>query len=606
MSLNKIYSFNVAANYNFDPNKIEITGGVARLLLQRGLVSFTQNFDNDTGFIYNSDEALFSGGQVEQKDKRPAGSTFYASYTNSINGSWGDGVLIGSGFGGAAVAGGALDLKYSDIRYVDYNADQNADSQQTGCVRLRFKPNYSGSPVGDTIVMFTICRSVGLGNNMILLQHTIVGQINIGIFDSAGVGIIQQNMGMWNPVSGTIYEFELNWDITTGATRLFLDGTQFGVTRLETGIRDNNIGLLVIGSNLDHTKISNFEILDFLVFSNVQHISNYTPNWSNIYETIYLETSVILPEMEHTGDGSIHSFDNFITIEAGSPRKVLQVGRSGIYLYWNGLAWVASDGSYSQANDTATFNTNAPSLDVEGEKYGQFKIIFPGSNTISSISQLTAVMNVDIGYPTNNPTIEPVGSIPVEGIERFEDFFNKTGLDTIKYIRKKNSKWYYYNGTAWVESDGTYSQSNTAAEIDDSKDIFTTTGIIFNWRAFIHSDDGTTTPELQNVILTYNFYGQSDSINKCIVWGYNKNDEDETFTVQLCKDAVKYKDNIIVRNEIFLVSPDANTGYWEIELIENENMEPNSFWIFNFNGKKFYLFVKNEIAANFWDLVNAT
>jgi hypothetical protein len=88
----------------------------------------------------------FVGGKAQQKDQRPADATFGANYNSNINGNWGDGVLIGTPVGGASVLGGKLDLAHNDVRYVDYDADLNADSQQTGCIRFKVTPNYTGGP----------------------------------------------------------------------------------------------------------------------------------------------------------------------------------------------------------------------------------------------------------------------------------------------------------------------------------------------------------------------------------------------------------------------------------------------------------------------------
>ena len=245
-------------------------------------------FTNPLNYTYNIDEIGISGGEQKLKDRRPPDATFYISYASNINANWGDGVLTGIPVGGASVSDGKLDLSYADNRYVDYSAIDNADVQQVGCVRFKYTPNYIGFPSFVTSLhLFTIAKDNEDLKNLITVSHLNTGQLNIEIRDSAGTIIIQQDLGAWSPVIGIPYEFELNFDITAGATRLFVEGVQFGATQTFTGTRDSNIGLFRVGSNYVPSRISNFKVEDVLIFSSVQHTTDYTPDWSNIYLTIY-------------------------------------------------------------------------------------------------------------------------------------------------------------------------------------------------------------------------------------------------------------------------------------------------------------------------------
>lgn len=604
MAIELNYPFTAPSNYTFDSDKIEISSGLVKLKLQQDDVDFTEDFADDTDFTYDFDLVEFSSGQVQQKDTRPANSTFYASYTNNVNGNWGNGLLIGSPIGGASVSGGKLDLAHSDVRYVDYDADGNADSQQTGCIRFKLTTNYSGNP-GSIQSFVIISKTDGDATNAIkIFQSSTL--LFVTINNNVG-GTIVSNAETWNPVIDTEYEIELNWDITTGETRLFVDGVQLGSTLTDTGIRSSDIGLLRAGADTGGSNSSNFFINDLIVFDTVQHTSNYTPDWSNIYETIYVESSVILPEMEHAGAGTIKLFNSFLTTETESPRYTLQIGRSGDYLYWTGSAWVVSDGTYSQANDAATFNTNCGSLDVDGENYGQFKIIFPGTNTQNSVDELTANINVDIGYLTTNPTIEMITGFRTDGLEGFTETSTKTGNDEIKYIIKKGSTWYYHNGSSWTVSNETYNQSNTAVEIETNKTSLLDDSTQCYIKAFLHSDDGTTSPELDNIKVEYSFGGEiPDTIDTCIVWGYLKdnqgNPDQSTITVFLNKDRVLYKTNTTIVSERITVTPD-DVGYWEVELIETENMEDDSKYVFDFgDGIITRKQIPNESTKNYYDL----
>jgi hypothetical protein len=60
--------------------------------------------------------------------------------------------------------------------------------------------------------------------------------------------------------------------------------------------------------------------------------------------------------------------------------------------------------------------------------------------------------------------------------------------------------WLWYNGGAWVTSDGTIDESNTVSEVNTNINSLGESGD-FNWRAILRSDDGTETPELDNVYI---------------------------------------------------------------------------------------------------------
>ena len=212
-------------------------------------------------------------------------------------------------------------------------------------------------------------------------------------------------------------------------------------------------------------------------------------------------------------------------------------------------------------------------------------------------------------YATDDPTIECNTTFRCESLEGFVETATKTGSDEIKYILKKGSTSYYHNGASWVESNGTYAQANTAAEIETNKASFTSVAVTVTVIALLHSDDGSTTPELDALDITYDFAGDAaDSVSKCIVWGYNKdtegNADTSAFTIRLNRDAMQYKNNIMVRHDLVTVTPDSN-GYWEIELIETVNMETDAHYIFDFTEDiSFRKTVPVEDSKNFFDLTD--
>ncbi len=109
-----------------------------------------------------------------------------------------------------------------------------------------------------------------------------------------------------------------------------------------------------------------------------------------------------------------------------------------------------------------------------------------------------------------------------------------------------------------------------------------------------------------NLKILYDYYGETpDTISRCIVWGKN-NLTDASGSAQnvkavLNKDAVKYKNNIIIESKEESATPDS-TGYWELELVENVNMDPGSYYTLTINGVNYRMNVPAEDTKNFNDI----
>jgi len=224
--------YTTAGNYTVsDGAKVEVASGLARLKALTG-TSTDFSFAASGNYTFLGTDVEVTGGAARLKSQIDATMTFYANYSSNINGTWGNGTLTGIATGGAAVSGGKLDLSFDDARYVDYDADLNADSQTTGCIRFLVKPNYTGSPAVTQI--FTCqCQDIGNNNNLVQVQHQSTGQIRFAIFDSSGSIIAAYNAAVWSPTSGVEYEIEFNFDLTPSseAHRIFIDGDTISFNR---------------------------------------------------------------------------------------------------------------------------------------------------------------------------------------------------------------------------------------------------------------------------------------------------------------------------------------------------------------------------------------
>lgn len=516
MSLLQKLMYDVEGNFTFDSNLIEFVDSKARLkLIDHPEQSFEQIFDDDTDFIYDSSKTEFISGVLRQKDQRPENATFFASYTSSLNGNWGNGVLNATNVGGVLNAGFVEFLGAASTKYIDYPASLNVGASfQVGAVRFIIRPGYSGTP--GTAQSFMRMTDDGINRSVVSILHTSGGDLEWRIYDSAGTLISSASLGTWVPVSGTSYEFEINWDFNSGATRLFINGTQMGSTLASTATMGFPDVIRVGDASVVGTPsvYPNFSLGSLLVFSTVQHTANYTPG-ALISETLYGPDEITLPAFEYDGLGDIQSFDSASIIDSNSPRYILNDK------YWNGSSWVTSNGTYSQAVSASTLISQISSFPTSVSNTLVIKIVTQDQNLQSSIDALSILYTGQI-YPTSNPSIENNAPISADALVSLAATSEQDGGDSIQYILVVNNQDKYWNGTAWVNSNGSFAQSNTVEDIDDNlEDLDISGGVSIKIKALLHSSDGSSTPELEEISLMYDFFVSTPSQpNKCILYGF--------------------------------------------------------------------------------------
>jgi hypothetical protein len=211
------------------------------------------------------------------------GTMFFSTYEHNINADYGSGTRTAIAFGGAAVLNDRLNLSHGDIRYITYDATSNVDFTQTGTVRFKVIPNYSGAPQ-SAMVFFSIGLSTNPTYNLITLFHSPNGYLYLYINASNGDPIVDKKVGLWAPVRSTTYEIELDMDLVGEVTRLFIGGRGFGGDIASIGIRTTQIDELIVGNYVGLTPnfVSNFSIMDLVVYNTVQHVADYTPGYDLI------------------------------------------------------------------------------------------------------------------------------------------------------------------------------------------------------------------------------------------------------------------------------------------------------------------------------------
>jgi len=223
-------------------------------------------------------------------------------------------------------------------------------------------------------------------------------------------------------------------------------------------------------------------------------------------------------------------------------------------------------------------------------------------------------------FPIDNPTIISKNILQGTTINSIVLDTIITGSDTIKGVAQVNSQKLYHDGSNWVESDGTYLQSNTLSEINTNLATLLTQPSDFNFIWFLHSNDGSTTPELNEQTINYDFEGQIiDDININTVFWYPKNADGS-----ICEDNfiavpdvfnIRYKDTIFICQEKIQATANLESGpeqgKLEIPLIENENMVdsegdpigPVGYKIFQNTTLIAEIYVPNVPSSLLWDII---
>lgn len=168
-------------------------------------------------------------------------------------------------FGGAA-----LNLAGNEEKRVEYNVDNISGMIQKGTIDFFVKFNYTGTP--STNISLIDIKNPADNNNRIVITHETDGNMYFKIYDQTGVEVVNINFS-WVADSDW-HNIEFNFDLNVGASRAFVDGTQYGATDVSTATRINVTGFIAVGSVTP--SISNMFIDDMTFFSTVQHTANFS------------------------------------------------------------------------------------------------------------------------------------------------------------------------------------------------------------------------------------------------------------------------------------------------------------------------------------------
>jgi hypothetical protein len=108
-----------------------------------------------------------------------------------------------------------------------------------------------------------------------------------------------------------------------------------------------------------------------------------------------------------------------------------------------------------------------------------------------------------LSYYTDNPSIYNYYPLDFSSVlSNFKTAESVSGADGIKYhVSSDNgSSWKYWDGGAWVATDGSYTQANTNDTVNTNLVSLASAGN-FSFRALLYSSNGSTTPTLDYVTI---------------------------------------------------------------------------------------------------------
>jgi hypothetical protein len=592
MSIKKIYNFDDESSFNYDSSKVNFTGDLAKLQLLNQDNAYPVPFILDNGYTYNPLRTVFTGARAEQKSQRFTASTFAINYNNqSKNAQYGDTPsLIPLLDENTSIINNEL-LFNSNSSRIEYNIT-NCINPQQGTIEFWFRPGYMGKPSQKTY--FFDFKSGDVQNNRMRLSQDTDGAIRWDSWTNTGSSTINsQGFGSYSFIAGQLYKISFNWDFINEEHRMFINGVQQGLDVTRAQVKDSDKSLLNrygIPMTSTANPDANFRINNIIIYDEVQYTADYTPD-RVVSNTEYLEDRVIHPEFQHIGPGYINQFLFLDVIGSSNLRFSVEVDRRGYFQYWNGTEWAISDNSYEQGNDLSTFNDNLSSIDSNQAIYGRVAVHFPNSNELAYVNEIIININEDSGYSTDETIIIPVDSISADAISDYQLELDPVADTYINTIICLNGVHYWFNGSAWVVSNGTLAESNTEQEVKDNLSTLPILNgieeIRFIW--ILKTDDSFVTPELQTISINYDFFGVENPISKTIVWGYYRDQNDlplENKEIQISLNKFSTQNTNQYSANVKTITTGVG-GYWETDLIPSDTMNESGVkYIFDFKAEE--------------------
>lgn len=221
--------------------------------------------------------------------------------------------------------------------------------------------------------------------------------------------------------------------------------------------------------------------------------------------------------------------------------------------------------------DTIRLGNNVSKSLIPDDKFDDFVFFATVQHTSDHTGELPYSYSETL-YSTSDDECSRNATLLLDGIQTFAATITKAGNDDVRLYQNVDGVKKYWNGAAWANSDGSYAQMNTLADVqaniatlDLSNGVYWKPG----WR--LHSDDGSTTPNISNITITYDFDHSPPTISRCIVYGTVKNSRGEGVegaTVKFTPTSNFYYSTTIIAQSSNVTTD--SDGKYDIPIAEND------------------------------------
>jgi hypothetical protein len=315
---------------------------------------------SSSGLTYNATLIEFTTGSAKLKNQFADDVVFAAKLGTDDNAiySKNGGSLNGSTTGTITYGSSKAILTAGGVKYIDYAVLNNFPIGNIAAVRMKVTVGYTGSPATNQR-FFYASQSTISDLNRFDMAHLANGNVMLNAQESNG-GVAPLPFGAWAPTSSVEYEILGELNFTSGDHRIFVDGEVKGAVTGATATRPFGAGVIHIGTGYDESDVANFSVRDLVIYNATQYTAGYTPGYT-VPSSIYSLTD---PTIKNTTAVTASAYLGFTagTTVTGSDLIKYQMEVGGQAKYYNGSAWVNSDGSYAQSNTADDMNTHVVSL----------------------------------------------------------------------------------------------------------------------------------------------------------------------------------------------------------------------------------------------------
>lgn len=206
-----------------------------------------------------------------------------------------------------------------------------------------------------------------------------------------------------------------------------------------------------------------------------------------------------------------------------------------------------------------------------------------------------------VSYATDNPTLTTNTTVS-GGLRSFTADTTASGSDAIKFVLQVAGQDKYWTGSTWANS-SSYSQSNTATEINNNIQELHTGNDPVKIKVYLHSDDGSTTPTINEMSITYDAADASATTPTLVFlegWLYDYNSALSGETVEVRPTVGFVNEEIFLNGAWKTFATSADDGYFSGYIYSSAGV--GKTWEFRIGGKKYRAQIPDQTSVKFSDL----